>query len=610
MSLPEAPAQRSLFDVANLLGDCFAPADRFRLFAETVYPLLLAARPALEKAYCANNGRPAEEPVVLLGASILQFTERAPDRRAAECVKYHLGWKMALQLDLSLDAFHPTTLHTFRERLLANGQAKLAFDAVLDGLREAGLVPRRGRQRLDSTHVLGLVSKMSGLECVRESLRLALQEVARRDDLPPGALPASWPLLWERYVENTLDYRADEATLAQKLAQAGADARCLLGWVEALAPAPHAASAGPQVLLLRRVFGENFEVGPGADPATTAAEPAPQPAAAPAAPAAAPVPATTAPATAATAAAAAAAAVTPRRAQPAEAVKNPHDPDARWCRKGDAGSNSKNGKEWVGYKVQVAETVEDEDGPPEDGEPTRSFITSIVTQEATGSDEAGMRRTLSEQADSGLGLPTELYVDGAYVSAEQLKEAREQGRELLGPAQPAPNKGPGFKSEAFDVDVEKRVAVCPAGHASVNCSRLEEAATGRVSYRFEWGRKQCAACPLAKQCVGKNQDRRTLAVGEHHAHLQARRREQQTGEFKRRMRRRNAIEGTHSELVRGHGMRRARYRGLERVRLQNYLIGAACNAKRWIGRAIWDAKRAVAQALGGAARAAATVTSG
>jgi hypothetical protein len=45
------------------------------------------------------------------------------------------------------------------------------------------------------------------------------------------------------------------------------------------------------------------------------------------------------------------------------------------------------------------------------------------------------------------------------------------------------------------------------------------------------------------------------------------------------MKQRNAIEGTHSELARAHGLRRARYRGLKKVTLQNYLIGAACNVK-------------------------------
>jgi transposase len=70
--------------------------------------------------------------------------------------------------------------------------------------------------------------------------------------------------------------------------------------------------------------------------------------------------------------------------------------------------------------------------------------------------------------------------------------------------------------------------------------------------------------------------------------LQARRQEQTTDAFKQRMRHRNAIEGTQSELVRAHGLRRARYRGLAKVKLQNYFIGAACNVKRWLRRAAWD----------------------
>ena len=54
----------------------------------------------------------------------------------------------------------------------------------------------------------------------------------------------------------------------------------------------------------------------------------------------------------------------------------------------------------------------------------------------------------------------------------------------------------------------------------------------------------------------------------------------QTDAFKQEMRRRNGIEGTQSELVRGYGLRQARYRGQAKVRLQNYLIGAACNIRR------------------------------
>jgi len=108
-----------------------------------------------------------------------------------------------------------------------------------------------------------------------------------------------------------------------------------------------------------------------------------------------------------------------------------------------------------------------------------------------------------------------------------------------------------------------------------------------VTYRFEFS-TQCHDCPLRDRCLGQDQRHRTLVVGEHHTMLQARRQEQTTDAFKQRMRHRNAIEGTQSELVRAHGLRRARYRGLAKVKLQNYFIGAACNVKRWLRRAAWD----------------------
>jgi transposase len=535
MSLPELSLQGSLYGVDNLLGDQFPPDDRFRLFACRIRPLLVKARPALEAAYCRDNGRPGIEPVLLLGVSLLQFMERAPDRQAVEMLKYHLGWKLALGLELEVKAFDPSTLVYFRQRLIEHDQAKLAFDAVLEGLREAGLVSRRSRQRLDSTHVLGLVARLSLTELLRETLRLALKELQGHADLQR---PPFWPVLWERYVENKVDWRLDDAALKQKQLQAGQDITLLLAW----AREPDSAVAqGRQMQLLQRVLDENFTSEQG----TLQLHP-----------------------------------------QPSTAVKNPHDPQAAWSAKADGK------KQWVGYKAQVAETVPDR--PLEPGEPTAAFITAVETQPATASDEAGMQQVLNEQAKSGLDKPPELFVDSAYVSAQLIVDTRQQGWELVGPAQEPGSKNKTFKSDAFDVNVEQRIAVCPAGKTSSNCSRLEEKATGKASFRFEWGR-QCASCPLKDQCVSPGQDHRTLCVSENHAVLQERRREQKTDAFARRMHSRNAIEGTQSELVRGHGLRRARYRGLPKVRLQNYLIGAACNAKRWIARAAWEVRQHVAR---------------
>jgi len=261
------------------------------------------------------------------------------------------------------------------------------------------------------------------------------------------------------------------------------------------------------------------------------------------------------------------------RAQPSGAVHNPHEPQAQWSSK----STTKD-KEWVGYKTQIAETVQDT--PRQPGEPTANFITAIVTQDAIASDKPGLTEVLAEQASLGLAAPSALYVDGVYVCSQSLKAAHDEGREVRGPAPASPDRGKTFTAEAFDVDISGRFALCPAGQRSTNCSRLEEAKTGKVNYRFEWNDTLCGVCPKRPECVGPTQSHRTLVVGEHHGFLQTRRREMQTEAFQKEMHRRNGIEGTQSELVRAFGLRHARYRGLAKVRLQNYLIGAACNLRR------------------------------
>ena len=535
MSLPQFDSQASLFSTAALSGPLFPAQDRFAIFARVIYPLLVKAREALAKAYCSDNGRPGIEPVLLMGVSLLQFLEGAPDRQAVELLRYHAGWNLALNRSVGDEVFDPSVLVYFRRRLVAHDLSGILFAGLLEGLVQAGLVERRGKRRLDSTQMMGLLSSMGRLEIVGETLRLALQELEKSAAAWPR--PAGWAALLERYVESKLDYRASVESLKNKMDQAGADALELLKWLESLAE--EKPRQGQQARLLRRVFEENFEIVEKA--------------------------------------------LLQRPAQPAGAVQNPHEPQAQWASKG----HGKQKKEHVGYKVQVVETVQDQ--PVSKGEPTRSFLTAIVTHPASASEDAGLEKVEQEQASMGLDKPEELYVDAGYVDAEKLVQAQKEGRQLIGPVQGSPKRDSRFPSEDFQIDISQRQAICPAGQAATNCSRLEE--RGRVVYRFEWTNRLCTACPLRERCLGKEQKHRTLVVGQHHNALQARRQEQKTEAFKEKTKRRNAIEGTHSELQRAHGMKHARYRGETKVRLQNYLIGAACTAKRWIKRIQWELKQ-------------------
>jgi transposase len=524
MSLPQFDVQGSLFEsLGSIAPALFGDQDKYQLFAKKVWPVLARCREQLAECYSRDNGRPGVEPVVLLGVLIFQFLERVPDRQAVEMVKYHLGWKLALNLKLGDPGFHSTTLVYFRQRLLEHAKSDLAFRAVLEALQAEGFLPKRSRQRLDSTHVLAAVADLSALECVRETLRLALEELGQA--LPQEARPDCWPLLWERYVENKLDYKSSPEVLQSKRVQAGQDCLLLLQWLETTGTD---LCHGRQVELLREVFDQQFELN----------ENQPEPV----------------------------------KEHAAGVVQSPHDPDAQWSAKG----RGKHRKSWVGYKVQVAETLLEESQPP--------FLVAVVTQKASESDEPGLDKTLEAQAQSGLERPSELYVDGAYVSAPRLHKAAQEGWGLIGPA-PASPRRPGaarLPVEDFSVDIAHRRARCPAGHESRRCSRICENTKAKISYRFKWRKSDCQSCPLRDQCIASGEKYRTLIVGEHHELLQQRRIEQRTEAFEQRMHQRNAIEGTISELARGHGLRRSRYRGFAKVELQNLLIGTACNVKRWL----------------------------
>jgi transposase len=138
---------------------------------------------------------------------------------------------------------------------LEAGKSDLALRAVLGVLAEEGFIAKRSKQRLDSSHILGVVARLSALECVRETLALALEGLD--ENVPQGERPEFWEQLWERYVESKLDYKNAEEALQPKRRQAGADCLRLLKWLEPLGVEVREAKG---VALLRKVFAQQYEL--------------------------------------------------------------------------------------------------------------------------------------------------------------------------------------------------------------------------------------------------------------------------------------------------------------------------------------------------------------
>lgn len=507
----------------------------FALLRERIRPALETKRGALDAMYANGLGRPEIDPVFLAAFTLLQIMERLPDRAALSACRYDVRWRWALGIVGPWSGFHPTTLVYYRKRLAAHGLARVALEVGLAAMSRGGYLKGRRALRVDSTHMLGLLASRSRLECVRETLRLAL------DFLCFFGGPEAWEPWRTRYAErHPQDLRhASVEHLRTTLNQAGLDAQAVLKRADTLGAA--VAEAEP-VALLRRVFAEQFEASDDG-------------------------------------------LAVQRESVPPGAVKTPHDPQAAWSTKTALGKTG-----WTGYKVQVCETAAET--PRARGEPTEAVITAVLTQTATASDHGSLQPLLAAHAANTQASPAEVFADAGYLSAPALRVAQTHGYELTGPIGAPPHSGSRFGSDAFAVDIPARRATCPAGIASTHCARIAERSRPIVSFYFAWPEAACAACRLRDQCLSKRKLTafRTLQVGEDHMAVQERRLLCKTSDYQMRMRRRNGIEGSHSELKRG-GLRRCRYRGLAKTDVQAQFTAAACNLRRWAARLCWVARK-------------------
>jgi transposase len=478
-----------------------------------------------------TTGRAAISPSLLALVTLFQFMENIPDREAAEQVVVRLDWKYALHLPVTYAGFDFSCLCYFRRRLLEHAQERLVFEQILGKIQALGFVKKRGKQRTDSTAVLGAVRQLSALETVTETLRLAVRALAQAAPAwVAREMPASFV---QAYAHSRSDYRlsADERQAA--LQQVGQDGVWLLERLAATAPA--ALQELDAVQVLRTVWEQRYERGEGR------------------------------------------VRVREKTVDCTELIVTPHDPGVR--------AGEKRGQKWHGDKVHVTETAE-ADRP--------NFITDVTTAPAPSGDGEALPQ-IRQHLDERAVVPAEQYVDSGYVSGPQLAQSQAAGIDLVGPPleDTSPNQ---VKIADFAIDRDARRAICPQGHTSVKWSERTER-DGSRAVNIQFAAAVCAACPLRAPCT-TGQSGRSLHLSEHYELLAARRAEAQTAAFRERMRARPGIEATLSELVRGHGLRRHRYRGEAKRHFENLLKGAACNLKRLVRALVARGERdAAASAL-------------
>jgi transposase len=494
----------------------------------------------------AVRGAPAESPGVLALVTALQYVEHLTDRQAAKTVARAIDWKYALGLELTDPGFDASLLSKFRVRLVEHGIEEQVFTRLLAVLADKGLVKAGGKQRTDSTHVIGAVRDLNRLELAGESVRACLEALAAA--APDWLAHAIDVPEWARRYQSRIDsWRLPNSQARRdRLAKIyGQDAVRLLRAV--FAPgAPGWLAEIPSVQVLRTVVLQNYYIYTDARgrevvkrrEADTDGLP-------------------------------------PARVR----ITSPYDTDTRWAAKGDD-------LFWNGFKVHLTETCHDSDDPP-----APNLITDVATTPATTPDTKATGGIHQRLAQHDL-IPGEHYLDSGYPSAQAITTAlAEHGIRLVTPAlldhSPQARAATGFAKSAFTIDFDTRQAICPQGHTSTCWSPASQRGTDVIVVKFATG--TCAPCPARAQCTTAKRGGRQLTLHHRDLHeaLAAARAEQTTKTWRDKYTLRAGVEGTIHQAVAITGIRHARYRGLPKLHLQHVFSAVALNLIRlhawWTG---------------------------
>jgi len=473
------------------------------------------------------QGQPAASPARLALVTLLQFMEALTDRQAADAVRTRLDWKYLLCLELTDPGFDHTVLSEFRSRLLTHEAERRLFDAILQVARERGLLKAGGRQRSDSTHVLGAIRALSRLEGVTETVRHTLNILASVD---PAWVLAHTDASWvDRYGARASEYRLPQSQTKRRAwaLEIGNDGLALLTVIDA-EPAAVALRTLPAVETLRQVWEQNFRVVDGQVYWRENKE-----------------------------------------APPAgQYINSPYDPDARYA--------TKRTTTWTGYKLHITETC-DKDSP--------NLITNIETTTAAVADDAVTATIHAALAEHQL-VPDVHIADTGYVNSKLfVSSLQKYGIELIGPTRSdnhwQAKEGTGFAASDFTIDWENQQAVCPEGKISMSWTpALDRVKNEVIKIKFAGG--ECRVCPSHEKCTRSTPPRRTITVrpqAQYEA-LQAGRAREQTEGFKKEYAKRAGVEGTIAQALRSCEVRRSRYIGMARTHLDHLMTGAAMNIVR------------------------------
>ena len=235
------------------------------------------------------------------------------------------------------------------------------------------------------------------------------------------------------------------------------------------------------------------------------------------------------------------------------------DPEMRHGRKSSSGK-------FNGYKAHLTKDV------------SSDVITNIEVSPANSPDQ-DMAEPLINEAKEEFGVNTRsLTGDGAYGSSDMQKKMSDQEIELISKVQVPKNSGK-LSKEEFDIDLENEKVACPEGNTTDKYYQGKDA-KGETTKTFIFPQEVCQLCSRRNECTEAKNTGRAIRVGPNEEYLQKMRARQKTEKFKEIYnQRRPPIERKIAELI-YHGLRKTRYIGRRKSRLQSLFTASVANLKR------------------------------
>jgi len=205
-------------------------------------------------------------------------------------------------------------------------------------------------------------------------------------------------------------------------------------------------------------------------------------------------------------------------------------------------------------------------------------VTATVTTPANVRDEKVLPDVVGEhQKNTGTRVKTAV-ADKAYGTGETYEYLYERGiTPCISHKRKNCNCAPAFNNDKFLYNKEQDIYICPAG----NQLKFSHFKGDRNAPIYKANRKTCRQCLHFQECVTSKNAGRQIQRNANEQYIEWADNSLSEYERKRLMaRRKYKAEGSFADAANNHGFKRSRFRGIEKVQIQNLMISAIQNLRK------------------------------